>query len=438
MNLAKLSSLLIAAFLLIMSYAACAMIFSKQAIKTDYGKMYHSTAFFYANKNIYTPVLVQVPDKKHPGKMLEKPHSANLNTPFFVVLTLPLGLLSSGSSYLVWIALSLLAGVASVLLISRTYRESISKGVALFVALVFFCYYPTFANVQYGQMGLFILLPVALAFVALEEGRDKQAGLYLGLAFAMKLFVGLFVLMFILQRQWRLLAWLFGSFLFCQAIAWVIVGWPAYEQYYEVLHDIHWYASSMNASLYGFLARIFGIGEGNVVLWDIPQMTSVVYLALAGLLLGGFWAMRGGLGVGAISFAYTIIAMLLISPLGWIYYFPLLLIPVAVIFKHSAQCREMTALRLLAAGALLLSSMPHTNIEPMAMAAGAPLLSWFAYPTYGLLVLGGLLWWLSTAPRVLQPANKPQGLNSALFAAALLPSFVFILSYTQRVVSATS
>ena len=65
-----------------------------------------------------------------------------------------------------------------------------------------------------------------------------------------------------------------------------------------------------------------------------------------------------------LAFSSYIVIMLLVSPLGWIYYFPFLLIPLTAIWKGSHLLGGGGSFRTLAVLAWLLSTMPKTLVKP--------------------------------------------------------------------------
>ena len=67
----------------------------------------------------------------------------------------------------------------------------------------FFAYFPTFANSSYGQLTLFLLLDVTLAWLALRNGKNQAAGCWLGAAASIKPFFGLFLIALLISRNWR-------------------------------------------------------------------------------------------------------------------------------------------------------------------------------------------------------------------------------------------
>ncbi len=114
-------------------------------------------------------------------------------------------------------------------------------------------------------------------------------------------------------------------------IPWLVFGSTIYKQYFSMLTCVLWYGDSWNASLYGFLFRLF------IDVHDKTQSLiaiKTVYIFLFFSLL--FWYLKKSTGKSTAlnhqPFCLTLIMMLLMSPFGWLYYFPLLILPVACVW----------------------------------------------------------------------------------------------------------
>jgi hypothetical protein len=328
----------------------------------DYGKFYQATQFAQQGKSIYTKIYLI---KKNPENKTARvvPFGKMLNPPFFIWALLPLGLLSYSTSLWIWSLLSLACGTISIVLLQKNLKfPRTSATLTLTLILAFFAYYPTFSNIQFGQITL-ILLPLVIgAWLAARHKNYCLLGILLGVAASLKIFLGLFILYFLWRREWRALTWFVIIILICGLLPLTYFNHQVYFDYYTTLQQVNWYSSSWNVSLYGFLLRLFGgNGEHNVALFAFPWLTAKIYYLLAGLLL---------LGLGKflmpmtqinpekkcdIDFAIIIVAMLLLSPFAWLYYFPLLIIPVVVLFqtakeKHSTLLFIFTGLCVLFGG----------------------------------------------------------------------------------------
>jgi hypothetical protein len=190
----------------------------------------------------------------------------------------------------------------------------------------------------------------------------------LGIAASLKLFFGLFFLYFLLRREWRALAWFTATALCCALLPAAVFGFKIYSAYFSVLQHINWYSSSWNASILGVLARLFGAGENNFPLIHLPGATYTLFYLCAGLALVSFIkALWPNKSIAAdnkrdLDFSLTLVAMLLLSPLAWLYYFPLLIIPVIVLLQLAKEYRS-TPLFFWPCSSILLSGITRNIIS---------------------------------------------------------------------------
>jgi hypothetical protein len=218
------------------------------------------------------------------------------------------------------------------------------------------------------------MLLLAVGWGAARRDRDMLAGVALGLAISLKLYVGLFLLVFLLLRRLRLLAWALGTFAVGALLALAVFGMGAYREYLAALGSVTWYAASWNASYLGFFTRIFG-GSGNVPLAQAPWLAYALGYGLAlvsiGLLAWQAWRKTEQASTRRFDllFALTLVVMLLASPLGWMYYFPYLIIPFLVAWLIVKESGRRGLAGLLIVG-WVLSTIPHqivpsTEIQPV-------------------------------------------------------------------------
>lgn len=337
---------------------------------TDFYKFYLSSQYLLQGKRPYWPAPINdsfgnpCNDRQTPA---QDPASAptpatpapievvaclhpNLNPPVFAVLTAPLTWLPYPAAWWIWSLASIGCGILALVLIfrARVWSAVRTPAAAMLIGVAFFAYFPTFANVSYGQVALFLLLLLTLAWLALRRGDDWKAGAWLGVAASLKPFVGLFLLTLLFSRNWRASI----AFLIVCACAFLlgglVVGFDAYIAYQAALDGITWQAASWNASFSGFFSRIFGGSENTpwidapIIAQGLTVLCSLGILALLGRVLWQSAGLTDHAQRADALFALTIPAMLLISPLGWMYYFPLLLIPLIVIWNQSISASSHT------------------------------------------------------------------------------------------------
>lgn len=338
-------------------------------IQSDFYKFYLSSGNLLQDQAIYWPA----PDRASPTShcnpdlkikfnqdVLDAMPEAiklclhpNLNPPFFIGLTTPFALLDYPQAFWIWSLASIISGIWALTLILKSDASPTTNATTkMLIGLAFFAYYPTFANSSYGQLTLFLLLDVTLAWLALRNGKNRAAGCWLGVAAGIKPFFGLFLIALFISRNWRGVSGFIAACAFSFLAGGLIAGFSAYTAYLAILNEVNWLTTSWNGSYAGFFARLFG--SGNKAWMDMPMLArglpALCSLASLGVLGGVVFKLSKStdrkLYADAL-FAVTIPAMLLISPLGWNYYFPLLLVSFVVIWNLTVDLSNGRICRLL-------------------------------------------------------------------------------------------
>jgi hypothetical protein len=278
----------------------------------------------------------------------------NLNPPFFVALTTPFALLDYPKALWVWSFASVISGIWALMLIFKSGASpTTSPTKKMLMGLAFFVYFPTFANSSFGQLTLFLLLDATLAWLALRDGKNQAAGCWLGAATSIKPFFGLFLIALLISRNWRAVFAFIAVCGFGFLVGGWLTGFSSYSAYLSILNDVSWQAVAWNGSYAGFFSRLFGGPSINA--WtDAPMLArglpAIFSLATMGMLATVVFKLAKStdrkLYADALV-AITIPAMLLISPLGWNYYFPLLIISFFVIWNLTADLANGRICRLL-------------------------------------------------------------------------------------------
>ena len=436
-NLLIFGSFTLAFGLLLAFYLLTVLHFSKYPEKTDFYKFYKSAGFFTEGKSIYTPVPFDPPDA-YLARLSEKARATintyhpNLNAPFHTLFILPLGFLPIRVAFWIWSIFSLCLCLMAVGLIAykqafRDYemplysihnqqgilapdsiptqshnnrplmrnQNSTDQGLLdahavpfLILWIICLAYFPSWVNVVTGQFGIFLLGLIVFIWLSARNGKSHLAGIILGIALSAKIFMGLFLIFFAVQRRWKVLFWAISVFIFCNIISLSIFGLHTYKQHLELISLSHLYINaSWNASFMAFFTRILG-GAENIPLIALPMVAYGLAYSLSCLLtLGLIWCAwprpRDGSPLVRFDIGYslTIVAMLLISPFGWMYYFPVLLIPLLVAWHASSLLQINKSYKFLLVGTWILSSIPTWLINSEETAMNKPIV-WFTTSGY--------------------------------------------------------
>jgi hypothetical protein len=238
-----------------------------------------------------------------------------------------------------WDVVNLLSLGAGVLVIvrERGARPGVWQLCTLFVLLALWP--PLQRALLEGQVSPLLFLLFALAWRWARGGRSALAGGALGLAAALRLFPAFAVVYFFLRRDWRACFAAVAVFIGCSLLALPFAGVDGYLAYVTreaPANSAEWIHHPHNTSLSG-LAHLLFTGS-----FELPPVVSAPGLAtpFAVLLIAavlGVLVWRTLLGrqrpfaADERTFLAYVPAMLLVSPMTWLYYHVILLLPVLVL-----------------------------------------------------------------------------------------------------------
>jgi hypothetical protein len=296
------------------------------------------------------------------------PH-ATPHTPVAGLLCVPLGLLEYRTAALVWGALEIACLATCILMVGRAWKLGLERRVIFILALLM-AWPPVIEEIRWGQFGSILLLLAVCALIALRQDRALRAGLALGLMFALKLFAWPILLYLAMRRRWRAVAAAFVATLAANLLAAIVLGWGVITDYYL----------RIGPEVAAFHRR----NPLNISAWTwMPDSISILAPAL--ILIGGLWlAARTD---PEAAFCLLLIVSLLVSPVLWLHYATIALIPFTVIVARllaSGWPRRETAAMIAAVIALAAWQSPIGAFAPALVVRFAPLT--------GLFVLAWLTW----------------------------------------------
>lgn len=233
-----------------------------------------------------------------------KPGTAFVYPPLAAFLFAPLTVFSNlVASYVVSILLLACAPAILYLLGVRDWR---CYGAT-------FIWAPVWESMRGGSISLLLALLVAVAW----KYRDRVApvAMAIGGAIALKLFLWPLLVWLGATRRWRTLVWAGAAAVALVLVPWAALGFAGITEYPHILRVL----SSIEApESYTLAVVVHKAGLG----WRLGEAAGYA----AGLALLALVARRRD----RTSFILAIVAALVLSPIVWMHYFALLLVPVAI------------------------------------------------------------------------------------------------------------
>ncbi|WP_392543871.1 glycosyltransferase 87 family protein [Oryzobacter telluris] len=242
--------------------------------------------------------------------------------PFAAIVAIPLAFLPFGVVGWLWTALQVLATTATVWyagyrLIHRTGAWMPLALAALTAPMLWL--HPVGDGIRFGQVNAFIVL---LCLMDLREPRPGvlsrvPRGVLVGLAMAVKLTPGVFVVHFLVTRRWKEAATAVGTAVGVTVGSWVLLPQASFAFWGGALQDparLGPNAGTANQSIRGFLLRLGPEGLPGTALW------LVLVAAVGGF---GFWLARRryleGDSIGEVAVVGLMACLL--SPVAWIHHY---------------------------------------------------------------------------------------------------------------------
>jgi hypothetical protein len=304
----------------------------------DFGIFYTSIQHYAHGRSLYA---AQPP----PPGFFYRTGQLNLNLPHTNVFFLPLALLSPRAGFVVWVAASLFVLTCSTWRSLRALAWRLPPLAWLALAVYLVAWGPAAAFSLTFQLSFLLMGPVTAAWLAARQGRSRAAGAWLGLAAIVKPFLLLFVPFLLMRRDRRALEALAAVGVGMIAIGLLVFGPGAYRDWLVQLPRVTWGSHYMNASVAGLLQRLIGLSPYEHA-GDLPWLR-LVLLGAAVATVGTVTIVRtarlrkDAAGVDA-AWASLLLASILLSPLGWVYYMWIALWPVAAVIGHERPWARRT------------------------------------------------------------------------------------------------
>lgn len=327
----------------------------------------------------------------------------NLNPPFFLQLISPLTQISFQSAATLWSLGSFLMGISGALISFKlTLPPAFFKKNWFYLMAIYLAMYSTLMNTSVSQMGGVLLFFIMAGYYFFLRKHDYLAGVFWGFIISIKLFPALLFLFVIHQKRFTVLFMMLLTCLLAFLFPLLSKGAENYELYFNLLPRILWYGDNWNASIYGFLFRLFIDVKADQNLWLIK----ILYLLISTLLVVWYVKKLNLFRTTLIdhrAFCFTLVMMLFLSPFGWLYYFSLLIMPLTLIYQ--SLTRKDSAIWALC---LFLINVPIGYVQATDM-------GWFVYKiSFYSLYFYGLVLVLILMSRLKEPPQFGEVINHQL------------------------
>jgi len=245
---------------------------------------------------------------------------------------------------------------------------------------------PVYHTLFNGQINLILLAIVAMDVWWVSEGR-RGGGLGVGIAAALKLTPGIFIVLFLLTRRTKAAATAAVTFLACGLIGYLVAPGASRLYWTRYFYDTKrvYPAYIGNQSIYGAAIRIFD-GPGHVGLWYLPL---TIAAAVVGLGSAAVFA-RGHDWLHAM--AVTGVTGLLVSPVSWTHHWVYVVPALIALACDGKRARIAAACAFLLFGLAPLWWTPHSLLRPAYGSHGFVTVAANCYLAAGLIFLAYMGW----------------------------------------------
>jgi hypothetical protein len=381
-QLALLGTALALLAMLVLYHVANVRVMFIRLNMNDFGKFYYSARLFLDGQDMYGPN----PATRMPIGEGRVHAFLNMNPPHLHLAILPLARLHPAAALAIWSLAGIVALACSVRLTTRELHPSLSAVQSAWLAVAAAAFAGTGALVITGQLSLFLLLITTAAWSAARHGRWRLAGTWLGVLISIKPFGLVFIPWLAFSKRWDAIAATAVAVTAAFLTGVLVFGIDAHRSWIRVLGATDWTWAAMNASFSGAFSRWFGDSPYFAPALHAPGLIRPFWL-LAVAITAGVSISLGRLADTVVdidrAFAALLLGALLISPLGWVYYWWLPLPPLAALI---AQHRMP----------LLLWAVPWLFVPLVVVVSMQP--HWLATLTIGSAYFWGtFLAWLSVA-----------------------------------------
>jgi len=312
--------------------------------------------------------------------------------PFHVLLMAPLALLRSVRFMYIMMTLINFASYGLLLLmIWRLLPDGLRASTGIVLPLVLALgWQPFVANLRQGQIGIVVALLVVAGWLNLGK-RPELGGALIGVGALIKMFPALLLVWLLFRNRRAFLSSLCTIFLGA-LVLYLTSGWAGFVDYTQAAKTVEavYGRSRMNYSLSAVIGHVVA-GPNARSLWISAAILAVEAIILGLAVFEILRTPKASRNATALEFGGFVVLSCLLSPTCWAFYYPLLLLPLALLLGEvstRATARSVIGLLLI----LCSFSFPEQVVGQLTEHI-APLIgdrpSWLlcSFPTFGMLAL---------------------------------------------------
>ncbi|WP_353648461.1 glycosyltransferase 87 family protein [Nakamurella sp. A5-74] len=291
--------------------------------------------------------------------------------PFAAVVLWPIGWMTFPALQIVMLALIVVCGAACVALVIA--RTALIRGRSLAAAVLVatplaFTLEPWRQNLSLGQINLVLAALITVDLLRVSVHRPRWTGMGIGLAMALKITPGVFLLPLLATRRWRALAVAVGTAAVATSLAALVLPSASWRFFTDYLWDtarVGDVSNIQNQSVRGWISRVIPDQLVQAILWAVVSVV-VVLLAL------GAVVRTEARSAPVATLAVTGLAGILVAPVSWMHHAVWVMPALACLVQRFLEIRRTTGqpadrrlvLALVISGVIVWCLHPGTYLSP--------------------------------------------------------------------------
>jgi alpha-1,2-mannosyltransferase len=263
--------------------------------------------------------------------------------PLLAIVFVPLTAMPLQQAAQLWFFLNMALYALSLAIISRALDLSRHGVILPLLWILAFLFPPALFTLYKGQVNIVILLLLTVTYWLCARDRDVPAGLALGVATMVKIIPVLLLPYAFWKRKYALALTAVGTICVLAILGLLIVGVGPHRTYLtSVLPSLAQpRPNPSNQSLGGFLSLLLVENPYAEPLAHNPALWRALTLSASALVVSGvilvLWRSRARAARSDLEFSLIVATLPLVSNIGWVDLFVLLVLPYAVLLKHALQ-----------------------------------------------------------------------------------------------------